>query len=38
MMDILDDSPPLLESDLDYSKYSKRAKFEELRTCLKNPN
>ena len=31
MMDILDDSPPLLESDLDYSKYSKRAKFEELR-------
>ena len=30
-MDILDDSPPLLESDLDYSKYSKRAKFEELR-------
>lgn len=31
MMDILDDSPPLAESDLDYSKYSKRAKFEELR-------
>ena len=30
-MDILDESPSLLESDLDYSKYSKRAKFEELR-------
>ncbi len=31
MMDILDDGPSLLESDLDYSKYSKRAKLEELR-------
>ncbi len=31
MMDILDDGPPLLESDLDYSKYSKRAQLEELR-------
>ena len=31
MMDLLDDSPPFLESDLDYSKYSKRAKVEELK-------
>ena len=31
MTDLLDDSTSLLESDLDYSKYSKRAKLEELR-------
>ena len=31
MTDILDDSTSLLESDLDYSKHSKRAKLEELR-------
>lgn len=31
MMDLLDDSASLLESDLDYAKYSKRAKLEELR-------
>ena len=31
MLDLLDDSPSRPDSDLDYSKYSKRAKLEELR-------
>ena len=34
MMDIFDDGALPPESDLDYSKYSKRAKFEELREAL----